>query len=300
MAEKTIAELSQSLIDSLRRGREAIIGRGGEIGTTAGFADFPSAIYNIPADNAITTDVHNDEAQSVAVPEGTYDYAYLAEFGGITYRDTKNNSLYSVGLIGLQVTREINGDIISTVNVPQEIIDLEGYGDGISIDYYDKVNLVNKKYLRCIETYEFDGSEDEPWEERGALANLSGYAAYKIGALGTYANHTLICDKIDRVNISSNNNNIGIDMIASSGYKGDFVAIRPEGVKDSIDTLDKFIAWLQKNPIIVKVARLVPIEHDLPVDMNPLFKVESNTFVDLYPEEGKNMPVKIIFQTRTQ
>lgn len=83
---KTIAELSQDLITSLREGRQAIIGRGGTIANDAGFQDFRDAIYNIPADNAITTVTDNSIALVKTVPANSTKCAYLAEFGGMTYK----------------------------------------------------------------------------------------------------------------------------------------------------------------------------------------------------------------------
>ncbi len=81
-----IAERSQGLVDALHDGIDAIIGRGGTIALDAGFRDFPSAIYNIPADNAITTVVDNTSASVKTVPANSTKYAYLAELGGMTYR----------------------------------------------------------------------------------------------------------------------------------------------------------------------------------------------------------------------
>lgn len=121
MAEKTIAELSDDLVTSLRRGREAIIGRGGTIGTTSGFADFPSAIYNIPADNAIATEINATSASAKSVPANSTKYAYLAELGGMTYKCNNlipfpyngNGAGYTTTVRGVTFTVREDGGVLA-------------------------------------------------------------------------------------------------------------------------------------------------------------------------------------------
>ena len=81
-----MTEVSQNYLNTLRDGRNAIIGRGGEIAHDAGYRDLPNAIYNIPADNAITTVVNEAVAKTKTVPANSTQYAYLSEFGGMTYK----------------------------------------------------------------------------------------------------------------------------------------------------------------------------------------------------------------------
>lgn len=76
----------KKLKEYLRDGRRSIVARGGDISTSAGLRDFPSSIYNIPADNAISTVTQNQVARFVPVPENSTGYGYLAEFGGMTYK----------------------------------------------------------------------------------------------------------------------------------------------------------------------------------------------------------------------
>ena len=306
MAEQTIAELLQDLETSRERGIEAIIGRGGTIGTTAGFADFPSAIYNIPADNAITTVYFNDEAQQITVRPNATNYAYLAEFGGITRRgevgpeDDMQYYLYDTAFDGA-VVFNAEGEEASEIVVPPEILALEGYGEGININYYNKVDLVNKKYKRCIVTKTFDGSEGvgssiKPTGWRLTGTGNSAYFFIKIGEYGEYAiNNAIVCDRYNTVMVKDTTN-IGVGINNSTASVGVCVLLRPDGVQNMTISND-LVTYLQSNPITVKVALMVPIEYDLPVDMNPLVKVAAGGVVKLNTTEVGSAPIKMIFQT---
>lgn len=70
----------------LRRSRNAIIGRGGEISTTAGLMDLPEAITNIPNDLSLAYYIDNDLAYRKTVPAGTCKYAYINSIGGMTFK----------------------------------------------------------------------------------------------------------------------------------------------------------------------------------------------------------------------
>lgn len=563
---KTNTELSKNLIDSLRRDRNAIIGRGGDISPTAGFRDLERAIYNIPADNALTTITYEDVGLGISVPENTTGYAYIAEIGGMTYKckqlipypysnsdKTSDGVTYTVGkdggisvsgvagefaqfvlaeslavypttytmrlygtfsniqgtvsiydesgarLIdyqikssavtinltsypaaksariylkrttsGVEVTgtiypmfnfgnaeapyelyyaglrnaktteivseganlipypfdfksytsngvtftanedqtitisgtatagssvgvirtqtvkakagetftvstsgvwtgnngyvvvnQRINGETITSVIastapktftveqdcdltvavvvfkgntyngsitimlnrgasaapwkpyigtisarvIPAEIQALEGFGDGISIDYYNKADFVNNKYKRVIDTFVFDGSEgtgsqNKPTGWRISGSGESAYFLIKIGEFGEYAiGDVIICDKYDATLMSGTN--IGVWLYNSTSSGGVCLGFRPEGVSEMLSGSD-IVSFLANNPITVKVARTVPIESDLPVYMSPLIEVEGGGTLKFVNEYGYAAPLKVVFHAYTQ
>ncbi len=301
---RKVAELLQES-DALRHDSiTAVIGRGGDISPNAGYIDLPRAIYNIPADNAITTVTYNEVSLGHSVPSNTTGYAYIAEFGGISRR--REIDIDGTAIIENEVFEGVvsfdaewnNVEEEGTFWVPPEILALEGYGDGIDIDHYNKVALVNQKYKRVIETFTFGGEGDtkiDEWKLIGVDGTPTKYYRIKVAGAGTYETDIILCDRHESAIVTSNTTNIGVGFINSdSGY----VALRPENVMDF--TTPSFKKWLLANPITVKVARTVPIETDLPVYMNPLIKVVPNGFLDIYPTTGAGVPNKIIHQTYTQ
>lgn len=74
----------------LRSARKAILGRGGEISTTAGLKDFSDAIYKIPADASLAYQVDDSVAYQKIVPSGAEEYAQIAKVGGMTYKNNLN------------------------------------------------------------------------------------------------------------------------------------------------------------------------------------------------------------------
>ena len=414
--------IREKVLDAVRDLRKEIIGRGGDISPLAGLKDFPSAIYNIPADNAITTITQEEVSQFKKVPENSTGYGYIAEFGGMTYRDAETNTLrntkpteivskgvnlYSgseefvldgtqknitIPIVGAEnistfsFTRDgtrVNSSTLfrlvyedgtvfgiapgvssgvetikytakskvtaiklfnwcgftgrvydiqlengsaatkykpyvgtlATKPIPEEIQALEGFGEGINVKYYNKVDIVNRKYKRVIDTFTFDGLDDGSgskigtekqgtygWQEAHNLLNARGYVRKWIGDLNTYPNDIVVCDKLDYANVGSSTTGIGVDVINSSagdGAPASFIAIRPPLVDGKrITNIYEFVEWLKANPITVKVARKVPIETDLPVYMSPLIGVEGGGTVEFVNEYGYAVPSKIVYQTK--
>lgn len=285
--------------------REEIIKRGGNLSASAGLRDFPLAIRTMPADAVLSTVVENSVSLGATVPSNASEYALLAEFGGMTYRNEDDKSLYNQLFEGISVFLGEEWVPLSSLSVPHEILALEGYGDGIKLEYYNKVDLINRKYIRYIDTFVIDGydaisSVPANWSIGTSFGQSSNYFRLKIGSYGTYVNDVIICDKYAYTNISSSNSNIGVDLINSNNGSGSFIAIRPENMKDFTATA-QVLDFIKENPLVVKVARKVPTESDLPVEMNPVFKVEPNAQIENQPwQDEVATPTKIIFQTRTQ
>lgn len=279
--------------------RNAIIGRGGTVAADASYKDFPSAIYNIPADNAITTVYHNDATDQIEVLPNATSYAFLAEFGGVTRRDAEGNMLYNEALDFLDsFSPNAAYEKVAYFEIPPEIKALEGYGDGININYYNKVDIVNKKYRRCIETYVLNGSEE--WAFGTSLGATNNYFGTAIGEHGIYAENAIVCSHYERKSIASGNTNVGITVADRSMLGGKCcICVRPENVA-SFTAIYQFKEFLAANPITVKVARLIPIERALPVEINPIIKVAAGGVIEINGTEYGNAPIKMIFQTITQ
>ena len=421
-----IAKLSQDLINSLRAGRQAITGRGGEISPTAGFENFAAAIYNIPADNAITTITQEQVAEYQKVPDNSMKYAYLAEFGGMTYRDAETNTLRnakptkivseganlipypfdfksytlngvtftanedqtitisgtstagsSVGVIRTQtvkakagetftvstsgvwtgkngyviVNQRINGEAItyvtastasktftveqdcdltvtvvvvegntyngsitimlnrgstavpwkpyvgtiSTREIPEEIQALDGFGEGISLDYYNKVDLVNNKFRRAVYTVVLDGNT---WGVNYVRLYNNGlyYAAFMMPLYGINGADCFTCSHFD----NASGVKLGHSYIAGDGNNLVFV-----NNDQTLTTAEAWNAWLAEQyvngtPVTATYALAEPIESDLPVYMSPLNEVEGGGSWQFVNERDYAVPSKIIYQTRTQ
>jgi hypothetical protein len=392
-------DIREKVIDSLRDARRAITGRGGEISPTAGLKDFADAIYNIPADNAITTVEKNEVAKSVIVPANSTKYAYLAEFGGMTHRDAETNTLHNakpteivsegvnlysgsaefvldgtdknitIPIVGAEEITTLsfirdgtrvnaaslfqlvyedgttfglapgvpsgvetikytskskvtaiklvnwckftgrvydiqleNGSVateykpyvgtVATRAIPAEIQALDGFGEGVSIDYYNKVDLVNKKYKRSVETMVIDGSED--WSKI-----YSDYFALPIGEHGMIVAHACICDKYETVSVAQQPSSIGITVINSAAYSDARILLRPKGFTSEM-TKAELKEILSKEPLTVTYALATPEEYDLPVKMNPLIEVEGGGTIEFVNEYGNAVPSKTIYQTLMQ
>jgi len=80
----TIADKLARCFHSLRSARKAILGRGGEISTTAGLKDIADAVWNLPTDAAlgyITDDIGTYEK---ITPARAMPYALIKSIGGAT------------------------------------------------------------------------------------------------------------------------------------------------------------------------------------------------------------------------
>ena len=77
-----VANAKENLIKS----RKAILARGGEIATDAGFKDLPSAILNIPPDFALSFIEDDGVAYQKTAPENSLPYAQIKKIGGMTYK----------------------------------------------------------------------------------------------------------------------------------------------------------------------------------------------------------------------
>lgn len=105
----------------LRSARKAILGRGGEISTTAGLKDFPSAIYNIPADTSLAFITDDAVSYRKVVPENASPYARVDRVGGMSYK-TKNLLHFPYNVIGGVGASKVNAGITCSIEEDRAVM----------------------------------------------------------------------------------------------------------------------------------------------------------------------------------
>ena len=110
-----IKNLQKETASLWRKGRNAIIGRGGKISPTAGLRDLPEAIYSIPADASLAFYTDEETQYRKIVPEKSQEFAMVKKIGGMTYK-SKNLIPYPYAngtqtLNGVTWTPNANGSI---------------------------------------------------------------------------------------------------------------------------------------------------------------------------------------------
>lgn len=295
----SVIDAIEKLKPSLRHTRYAINGRGGEISDTAGMKDLRDAIFNIPADNAITTVTVEEIGLGGEIPENTTGYAYIAEFGGMCHKLDDvifQETLSYIASYGAGYDWD-TVDSIDSFLVPNEIEALDGYGLGISPEYYNKVDLVNRKYHYCVEEVVFDGSEG--WYLPSSVnGTINAFYTVKLPK-NPVSNRDALMSHYDYAEVGVSTTAQGW-MTLNTGY----IRVRPHlSAYPSAEAWKAHLAELYANgnPLTLIYALAEPIVTDLPVYVNPLIKVESGGYgLEMFPSEGQGMPYKIIMQTYTQ
>ena len=133
---------------------------------------------------------------------------------------------YFEGLLNTKTTEirsyDANKSVIDTIPIPAEIQDLNGYGEGISLDYYNKVDLENDTYVKNIGRYVFTGSEKITSYGAG---NKGGYC-YRVTADAdlrdsALAEVTLLADKYTAVKNTGGLREMSVGTIKEYGYRND-------------------------------------------------------------------------------
>jgi hypothetical protein len=91
MANYDLTTEVEKLEENLRQTRKAILGRGGEISATAGMQDFPSVIFNIPADASLAYYTDDTTAYRKIVPSAAEEYTPIQSVGGMTRKVVSPN-----------------------------------------------------------------------------------------------------------------------------------------------------------------------------------------------------------------
>lgn len=312
--DTTFAEAIQTSKAALKQSRDMIKYKGGIATDDKGLVALPEMIRTIPG-TGVTTVTYFDNTMSASIPKGSTKYAYLAEFGGTTYSGIDYNDpdagLWNeapeyFSFFGDEPLPEDTpeDEIPPDIVIPPEILALPDFRQGINLQYYNKVDLVEQKYKRYMKTFTFDGSADEAWRTGVAEGSPSNYYAIRVGAMGVYKQRLCVSSNYPNVYITSSTTTVGIDTLDSSAFGGFVIVVRPQNVTEY--TVESFKELLQANPITVRIATLVPEVSDLPVYMNPLIYLGAYAeiadgafaaFITSIPDDGQGYPVKIIFET---
>lgn len=83
-------------------------------------------------------------------------YALLNKVGGMSYKvldnDTNEYVIRDTAVLSV-ISKDSNDTVLQTINIPQEIQQLEGYGWGINDTCYNYIDFVNKKFNKYVGSY---------------------------------------------------------------------------------------------------------------------------------------------------
>lgn len=233
----------------------------------------------------ITTDV--DYRQGV--PENALTYASVLRLSG-----------YSVGgsigemqnaMITRIVSQNTSGEIIDTLEIPQEILDLDSYGMGnsrTSKAAHNYVDVENMVYHQNCKQVILDGSDDELWETRPNYANWDRYVinlttgSISVGAVATDFTYVKTINDLEKQVINNNNSQI----IVNFAEKG-------------TTTLEQFKAWLKENPITIVYKLTEVIETDIShIPFDPFIKVEAGGIITFENECDLDNRSQMVYQVK--
>lgn len=137
--------------------------------------------------NGVTHSFETDSttAYSKPVPVGAR-LAGVKKLGGMTIKE--NDSLIASPVTALHST--IDGRTIERTQIPDEIIALEGYGDGINAAFCNYIDFEEKKYYKCVGVVDLGTLN---WTE---YTNAGSNHTFKAGIL-TLSSNIGICSKYD-------------------------------------------------------------------------------------------------------
>jgi hypothetical protein len=288
MAEKNIAELSEDLVISLRRSREAIIGRGGKIGTTAGFADFPTAIYNIPADNAITTEIDDTSAFAKSVPAYSTKYAYLAELGGMTYRDAETDTLRDTKVTEI-VSKGKNLCPVNSISTPlpaSKYIWRGNVSGSYVLSWSNQLEDMSSQHAALFAIYFADGTSKLAAGTASRLAVSGEITAIEIR---NWTNPK-----------SGSVENIQFEQGTKPTEFAPYRAPISYPIPAKIQALEGYGADGFNIDLVAQAYSYNEVSASLPTRIEPLIEVEGGGTIEFVNEYGYAVPSKVIYQKLTQ
>lgn len=221
-------------------------------------------------------------------PLNALPYAYLKIIAGYSAANGAKMVHANVSRI---VSHSANGEVIDTLEIPKEILELEGYGmaNSSSLAVTNYIDFETMTYYQNCAELILDGSDDELWETRPDYANLDRYAINAV----THTTNKGACS-IDFVYVKSLNDNLGF-VINNNGTQ-----IIVNFAEKGTTTLAQFKAWLKENPITIVYRLATPIVKDIShIKFNPFIKVEANGIVEFETESTyQSNKSEIWYQTK--
>lgn len=205
-------------------------------------------------------------------------YAQLSMLCGMTYRDTKTNTLRDTKVTAIEGL-DICGATDSITYIPDKLLEIftgkgvEGYEDTIDFEYgiYTKFPFA---------TVVLDGTE--PWETSGGDANGNlygdtGYFALRFREKGTVVNDACICSHVDAdKNMGSSTKTPGFRVYSSNACDSDMIIMR-DGVHFNVYEWKAYLAEQYANGTPVTIMYMLNQEPEY-IDVSEYI---DDTFIDL-------------------
>ena len=221
-------------------------------GLLSGIAD---ATHDALVEAAKANGYENDtveEAYVYTLPDKLWEWVGIKIVGGKTV--VEDGVMSSAKVTGI-VSKDTNGNVLQTYNVPAEIVALTGYGWSVTT-YSNTVDFSTKKFTQKVVEVTLDGTQD--WK---VVSGTHKYFCYRVADYGDIVTHAIVSDKISQVNITSSNSVIGIDIFNSSSAEEARLCLRP--AEYATMTVAQFKTWLSNNPVTVHYALTTPVEVDI-------------------------------------
>lgn len=202
--------------------------------------------------------------------------------------------IYDIQLERGEAATEYVPHYVDTYEIPEQILSLSGYGEGIDTQNNNAIDLNAKIYKEHIETIVLNGSES--WVAMVATGRPENFFATKIGEKGTYVKEAVLSDTYGATAITSSNNAVGVWLSASTALSGDIISIRPRNTKDH--TVDTFKALLASAPVTVKVTRKTAAITDISayVPDAVYLNVENGGHLEPVNGHGDPAPLSVTYQ----
>ena len=206
----------------------------------------------------------------------TVDYIFWSHANGADYY-VKNVMISFVDSEYTPYKRE-------TILIPEAIRNLDGYGEGMSEEYQNYIDLENKQYVQNVKKVVFDGSDDE-----GITVELIGadYTMFNLQVSGGY-DYSRAVSNYDipfRVGYDTNDAHFYVST--------KFVSVSmPVGIGR---TVAEFKEYLRKNPLHVVYRLASPIITDISdiLSANNFIEVAGGGTLTFVNEHGYGVPSEV-------
>ncbi len=176
-----------------------------------------------------------------------------------------------------------------TLEIPEAVRALDGYGWGVSEDIYNYIDYDKKQFVKRVQKVVFDGSSDEEWFSNNSIDGIDFFNY--VGKTAAVNAH-IICDRLPffrKVNRE-------IDCVFTAPIYQPIYVCLSESLSEY--SLTAFRAWLAENPLTVYYELATPeitdISDILPADN--FIEVESGGTVTMVNEYGYDVPSSITYQ----
>ena len=252
--------------------------------TTLNIKNFKTAT---PSEPAAKFTVTQEDAQQGLV------LVWLSPRDGVACDNVTISPMLNIGTSAVPFT-PYRAEPVDTIVIPYEIQNLPSYGKGVSLDYYNKMDLENNIYTPSVKTLVFDGTED--WQapystsDGGKIFDVS-VSENPIAVIPRMMPH-LVCNQYDTVRY--------IDM-HDYCYEGISVGTGMIRVFDKNYATADVSQWkahlaelhANGNPLTVTYALDTPLSTE--VDIDGFIEVEPGGYIEVETDTGRGAPIGVTF-----